>query len=93
MDGGFQVRLSESEAAAGVADVAGRMKGLSGSGHTTGGASCARSFEAMVGLWTDQLALLAQRADELSIGTGTAHDNYDLTETTNTSMLSPEGLP
>lgn len=97
LDGGFQVRLSEllasrstlSETASGVAGVAGRLNGLSGIGYATGGTSCAHSFEAMVGLWTDQLTVLARRADELSIGTGTAYDNYDYTETTNTSMLSP----
>lgn len=68
-------------AAAGIGETSTEIKPLRGQGQATGDDACANAFDAMAGLWVDQLTLLAENASDLADRTRAARDAYRTTET------------
>ena len=90
--------LSESaavvgDASDGVLDCGSRVRALSGTGSATGSASCAASFEAMVGLWSDQLTMSAEEVDAVSRATEEARGGYEANESGIGGMFRAGGRP
>lgn len=84
----IEVRLGElsqsaatvQRAAQGIVDCAARIQELSGTAAATGSSACAASFEAMVGLWADQLTFSAEEVDALARATEEARAGYETNE-------------
>jgi len=93
----FEVTLDELVASAasaraaadGVAEVEARVRALLGDGSATGDAACAAAFDAMTGLWADQLVVMSEQTLALGRTTETAEQSYDATESTTSGMFGP----